>query len=153
MTRFSILTMLLSLLALISGVLCVSNLFLITRRGTNTPDQLLSYLCALANLILIVFTKQYISTDTNDSVPIVDVILRKQLQIIQWHSLFTKAATLHRIQSVLYYKENHKYKKIRRCQSDEYPFRSKNALKLQSWVRYPSLPDLKILNCASTDTS
>ena len=39
--------------------------------------------------------------DTNDPMPIADLILSKQLQILKWGSLFTKAAAFHRIQKAL----------------------------------------------------
>ena len=91
--------------------------------------------------------------DTNDPMPIADLILRKQLQILKWGSLFTKAAAFHRIQKALYYMEKNRYKQIGRCQSDISPVRSRYAFKLKSRIQYSSAPDLKILDCASTDAS
>jgi hypothetical protein len=116
--------MLLSLLALISGFLCTFNLLLIVVLGTYTVDHLIHALCVLSNLILIVCTKEYKQMDTRDPVLTEDSILREKLQVLKWVSLLTKAAAFHRIKKVLDCRERTRYRQLKRCQSDQSPFRS-----------------------------
>ena len=123
--------MLISLLGLVCMLLCILNLSLIVYNGIYTPDHLLSSLCALLSLILIFFTREPRCKEDKGSRAIEDVILSKQLQIINWKALYTKATASYRIQRTLYYRN--KNKPLKRSSSDPSIFKSNAAHAMKSW--------------------